>query len=1018
MQSNTNLIITINSIAVDTQQDQNCVTGIVYTIGVAIQGNELVDFTGYLVDAQSNVVATAVSAANEESESVTLFFDSRNIFDSYNGGPLTLGRVDLTVDDNYSTNNVIGTLYDFAVEPIEVNKSELLCNKGYILDGATTNDVSASGIAVSIPVLVNVADDYRLEAELVSTNDELVATAFATNYCETGTNVFALTFSSDAIYQNGRSGIHAVKNVQLWCGDEMIDANATALELTEDRDIADFVPSNIWVAVDSSSGRFLEPTATPDGKLSSVRFVFDVTNETETMVGYDVASVLMNTNSEIVASIRTVVAVTNGLNQVEITVPASTIAKSGVNGPYRFESIELLPQGESSCGTTYRPSVLSAAYTATDFGTLALQPYGMPQVVDALDSDRLTVTYSYEALRVGRVIAEMVLADRNGDFAARIVTTNDVQEVGVKTNSIYLASSDIVGGTTGGPYAVASLSLTPDIIGESPVYMDTESLTNIFWTVTSPVFSPVTKTVFFTKEQPVVITCATDAAEIRYTLDGSEPTASSRLYDGTFVITNNVTVKAKAFVEGMRPSATVQAEYMRALVVGANLVQDTSPEHGVAQTVSVLVPGTYNVSFDYTQGDVELRLSQGGAVRTIASISAASAGSTNFLFDVSAAGDYELIVYDPSSGASVAADVSNLSIAIPDTPENKGRFWIYETEDTYCSTGTWSAETGFKDGKMTINGNNTFTPYTSSDGDRVVVTFTVEFGLAIPAIFFDDAVDMPECKTYITLGEDALGERVFKLLTMERGDKVWKSVYTEGQQTPAIGKPYTFRFVLDCTNRTYTVALVDNGRELPLTDGTTGTFSFASTSNPGLNAVEFDGDCGNVISLLGSYGDSAFEFAKGDALRLSGGTAILNLTGDQARWLNSMGAHETVKAKAGAMGMEDFMLAYLLNLDLTKDGAGLVKFSVSRIEVTETEVRIAVRLDRIGPMQAEGGSLRAAPINGVLKLYGGESLQEKTLLNATEVTGANFGDGDTATFTYPRSGGARFFRPVIEFPVD
>ena len=374
------------------------------------------DFNGYLVDVQSNIVATAVSAANAESESVELFFDSRKIFDNYNGGPLTLGRVDLTIDDNYSTNNVIGTLYDFAVEPIEVNKSELLCKKGYILDGATTNDVSASGIAVSIPVLVNVADDYRLEAELVSTNDELVTTAFSTNYCATGTNVFELTFTSDAIYQNGRSGIHAVKNVQLWCGDEMIDANAVALELTESRDIADFIPSGISVVVDSSSGRFLEPTTTPDGKMSSLRFVFDVTNATDAMICYDVVAVLMSTNSEIVASIRTAVAVTNGLNQVEITIPASAIAVSGVNGPYRFESIELLPQGDSTCGTTYRPNVLSSPYAASDFGIAAIKACGLPRLIDTPNVDRLVVEYSYEALRVGHVVTEVVLADRNGDF--------------------------------------------------------------------------------------------------------------------------------------------------------------------------------------------------------------------------------------------------------------------------------------------------------------------------------------------------------------------------------------------------------------------------------------------------------------------------------------------------------------------------------------------------------------------------------------------------------------------------
>ena len=67
-------------------------------------------------------------------------------------------------------------------------------------------------------------------------------------------------------------------------------------------------------------------------------------------------------------------------------------------------------------------------------------------------------------------------------------------------------------------------------------------------------------------------------------------------------------------------------------------------------------------------------------------------------------------------------------------------------------------------------------------------------------------------------------------------------------------------------------------------------------------------------------------------------------------------------------------------------------------------------------MQANGGG--NAPINGVLKLYGGELPNEKTILNATKVTDADFGDGDTAVLEYPRSGGARFFRAVIEAPCE
>lgn len=48
------------------------------------------------------------------------------------------------------------------------------------------------------------------------------------------------------------------------------------------------------------------------------------------------------------------------------------------------------------------------------------------------------------------------------------------------------------------------------------------------------------------------ITCATDGAEIRYTVDGSDPTLQSDLY--TAPIEASGTVKAKAWKEGMLSS--------------------------------------------------------------------------------------------------------------------------------------------------------------------------------------------------------------------------------------------------------------------------------------------------------------------------------------------------------------------------------------------------------------------------------------------------------------------------------
>ncbi|BCJ98158.1 glycosyl hydrolase family 18 protein [Anaerocolumna chitinilytica] len=78
-------------------------------------------------------------------------------------------------------------------------------------------------------------------------------------------------------------------------------------------------------------------------------------------------------------------------------------------------------------------------------------------------------------------------------------------------------------------------------------------------TVASPVFNPAGGT--YTSTQSVTITCATSGAQIRYTTDGTEPTASSALYSAALTISSTTTVKAKAFVSGMNSSATISQTY-------------------------------------------------------------------------------------------------------------------------------------------------------------------------------------------------------------------------------------------------------------------------------------------------------------------------------------------------------------------------------------------------------------------------------------------------------------------------
>ncbi len=62
--------------------------------------------------------------------------------------------------------------------------------------------------------------------------------------------------------------------------------------------------------------------------------------------------------------------------------------------------------------------------------------------------------------------------------------------------------------------------------------------------VAAPAFDPETD--IFEDEVEVKLTCVTDGAEIRYTLDGSEPSAASTLYEAAFKLSTTTTVKTIA----------------------------------------------------------------------------------------------------------------------------------------------------------------------------------------------------------------------------------------------------------------------------------------------------------------------------------------------------------------------------------------------------------------------------------------------------------------------------------------
>jgi chitinase len=67
----------------------------------------------------------------------------------------------------------------------------------------------------------------------------------------------------------------------------------------------------------------------------------------------------------------------------------------------------------------------------------------------------------------------------------------------------------------------------------------------------------------YTETQSITVSCATDGATIRYTVDGSIPTSSSTACSGPLNVSNStVTIKARAFKAGMVDSDLAKATYV------------------------------------------------------------------------------------------------------------------------------------------------------------------------------------------------------------------------------------------------------------------------------------------------------------------------------------------------------------------------------------------------------------------------------------------------------------------------
>ena len=193
-------------------------------------------------------------------------------------------------------------------------------------------------------------------------------------------------------------------------------------------------------------------------------------------------------------------------------------------------------------------------------------------------------------------------------------------------------------------------------------------------TVATPTFSPAGGT--YTAVQNVTLSCATAGATIRYTTNGTEPTASSAQYTGAISVAVTSTLKAKAFKSGMNDSATASATYTI---------------NGTVETVAAPVFSPAGGTYAAAQSVTLSSATAGAAIRYTTNGSEPTASSAQYTGAINVAATTTIKAKAFKSGMNDSATTS-----------------ATYTINTVGQPGPWAVGTAYKAGDLVTYGGKTY----------------------------------------------------------------------------------------------------------------------------------------------------------------------------------------------------------------------------------------------------------------------------------------------------------------------
>jgi hypothetical protein len=293
-----------------------------------------------------------------------------------------------------------------------------------------------------------------------------------------------------------------------------------------------------------------------------------------------------------------------------------------------------------------------------------------------------------------------------------------------------------------GPITV-SATTTLKAIAYKTAYADS-AVVSAAYTITlptaPPTFSPAAGT--YTSAQTVTISSTTSGATIRYTTDGTTPTATTgTVYSAAITISATTTLKALAYKTGYTDSAVVSATYT--LVTATPTFSVTAGTYPTAQTVSISTT-TSEATIRYTTDGSTPTSTTGTVYSAPITVSAtttlkAIAFITGYTDSAVASATYTIAPYAATPTFSVAAGTYTASQTVTISTTTSGSAIRYTTDGTtptstsgtvYSSAITVSSTTtlkaiayatGYTD-SVVASATYTIAPYTATP------TFSVAAG--------------------------------------------------------------------------------------------------------------------------------------------------------------------------------------------------------------------------------------------------------------------------------------------------